>query len=229
MRKRIDLEKYPIRIAISKERRRLKSSGEIRVYKRCRGYVEMDERDVTESWVAIKVRDFNLFKSLLLHFDNLLEKEISEEINEKKYPVLFMALKQYEEKHEDAWVHDYGIPRIYWDFLKALLFKEWMGFGQTTEMYLEEKGISVYVYELEDDLAYLWENIEEKLQSEYTKLGGVVHSIEALDYGEINIELHFGSFIARKRGTIYLDKSDNAYKIEIRMNGSSSIGGIYIS
>jgi len=225
---KIKIETYPIRISISKERKKLLSTGEVREYKRIRGYVEFYEMDALEKWVAIKKKDLETFKKLLVLFNDLLEVEFSIEITKEEFHELYKALQEYEEKNDDAWVYHYGIPKIYY-FLRGLIFAEWRPF-RTLKQYLEEHEIEgIDPDKLKDEVFSLLEKIEDELWKRYEKLGiSEFTDMEALDYNEFVVEMRFNEIRVSKRGQIILDKDDDKYILEISMDGSCDIDYICI-
>lgn len=226
MGKEVQMDKYFVRVRRVKERKKLKS-GE-KVYERYRGYVEFKENDAKYEWVAIRRRDLETIEGVLIHLDNLLEKELTFVISPDDFPALYDALKEYEEKHKDAWVEDYGIPRIYYQFFKKMFFPEWASRIELYD-YLKDEGIDVDGYALEDDIAKLWDILEETIYREYGNLDiKEVLNLEALDYGEICIDMDFGNFIVSKRGIMYLEKEGEVYKLKVKISGSCDIDEISI-
>ena len=132
----IDIDSYPIRISISKERKKLLTSGEVREYKRVRGYVELHELDALHSWIAIRKDQFEILEELLIDFVKSMNFEIKIEITPEKYPVLYKVLKEFEEKG-NAWIYHQNLPEIGWIFLTLWVYR----YERDIAKYLEEEGI----------------------------------------------------------------------------------------
>ena len=168
------------------------STGEIKVYKRVKGYVELHEVDALESWKVVKEKDLNELQKLLLHFDDLLEKKIEIRITKERYPTLYKILKEFEERNEDAWVHVYGIPKIHIDFLYLLLFSNVnrdVLFARSDMPNLSEEEEE----KLNDDIWQLLEDIDDAIYKAYSGLGiSEIVSIDEGDYAEIVIDAIFG-------------------------------------
>jgi len=220
MKKRIDMEIYPIRISITKERKKLLSSGEVREYKRIRGYLELHELDALKKWKAVKEKDLNELLKLLLLFDDLLEKKIEVKITKEKYPTLYKILKEYELRNEDAWVHDYGIPKIHIDFLYPLMFLD-----VNLDALFANSDMSILSEEEEDklmdDVWQLLEDVDDAIYKAYESLGiSELVSIDAGDYAEIIIDACFGDLEIHKFAETYLDKGEDGYVLVINVDGS---------
>jgi len=220
MEKKVEMERYTLRISITRERKRLLSTGEVKEYKRVKGYVELHEVDALESWKVVKEKDLNELQKLLLHFDDLLEKKIEIRITKERYPTLYKILKEFEERNKDAWVHIYGIPKIHIDFLYPLLFS-----NVSLDVLFARSDMPNFSEEekekLNDDIWQLREDIDDAIYKAYSGLGiSEIVSIDEGDYAEIVIDAIFGEVEVHKFAETYLDKDEDGYKLTINVDGS---------
>ena len=214
----IQIRAHPIHVSISKERKKLITTGEVREYKRVRGYVELHEDEALEEWVAIQERDFVELVKLLKHFVDLIESErVRVEISKDKYPTLWKALREYEESNP-AWFQVLGVPRIYLDVLKPLLILP----GDADKV-VREHELSVDPEQLKDEVWDLIEEVDDKVYEAFRPLGlSEIESCDPADYSEWIWTLRFGGVTIYKRGFEILGKGKDGYVLEVTFDGSTS-------
>jgi len=225
----MDIDVRRVRIAIIKERRINRSTGEEKIYKRYRGYFDLKEKDVEYEWVAIKRRELAFLLELYKQFNKKLERTIMVIINKDTYPVLYKALSQYEERYKDAWKEDHNAPKIYGDFLKKLLFGE-NGVYIDLREFLNNKKIRVDDYKIRDDIAYLCDVIEDEVHRAYKGTGlSSIWYFGGMDYDKVVLIATMGRFWLAKEGCARFSKRSNDYVLKFIMNGKCSIENTVIA
>jgi len=196
-------------------------TGEVKVYKRVRGVVDLESSD--KKWYAIAEDDIKVLVGVLDIFAGVLSKiEFEVEITEEKYPELFKLLNEFEERNRDAWRIVRGVTVISYNFNEIMD----LDFDRIRGYKVDEKKVI-------DEINRLWEEIVTKIDG-YLKDRFMANNIEIY-----NIERWFGdewayyitvgSVDIEKKMTHRLEKREGKYVLRVIGDGTLQIVGTSIT